>query len=155
MALQIHTAPGCLRCQVAKALSEGKGPRIRRGRHQGRGRQGLFPVLPPEPRRHPPGDQRGWSSPSSGTEPGWCRGVGEILAWLQAGDRLKGFVGRSELLHGWIDGLDVSGGDPAHAEDFLTVLRRLKAGGIQIRLETNGRHPGILDACQKKPWPTR
>ena len=149
MSLHIYTAPGCLRCKVAKSFLTEKGrdftevdikgedanafSRFYRENRDAihRGPEGLeFPIL--------------WDGVRV------VQGVGEILAWLQAGEGLKDFVKRSELLHGWIDGLDVSGKDPAHAKDFLTVLRRLKAGGIQIQLETNGRNSGILDACQKE-----
>lgn len=154
MSLELYTAAGCLRCKVAKSfLSEKKRDfieidingdgdqafakfyRQNRGAIH-RGPEGLeFPIL------------------HDGSQV--VQGVGEILAWLQAGDGLKDFVTRSELLHGWIDGLNVSGGDASHAEDFLTVLRHLHAGGIKIQLETDGRNPELLAACQKEPLADR
>lgn len=148
MSLELYTAAGCLRCKVAKSfLAEkdrdfseidineddqafAKFYRQNRGAIH-RGPEGLeFPIL------------------YDGAQV--VQGVGEILAWLQAGEALKGFISRSELLHGWIDGLDVSGGDPARARDFLMVLRHLHAGGIKIQLQTNGRNSDILAACQKE-----
>lgn len=149
MSLELYTAAGCLRCKVAKSFltqqgrefaeidikGEGEkafGQFYRQNRNAiHRGPEGLeFPIL--------------WNGDKV------IQGVGEILAWLQAGQGLNGFVSRSELLHGWIGGLDLSGGDMAHAEDFLAVLRHLQAGGIKIQLETNGANPQVLAACQRE-----
>jgi pyruvate formate lyase activating enzyme len=73
------------------------------------------------------------------------QGVGEILGWLQAGDNLKGFIHRSELSHGWIDGLNISTGIGDWGDDFLIVLRYLKKQGLKIQLESDGRNADLLE----------
>ena len=72
------------------------------------------------------------------------QGLGPVLAYLQGGDALDRFV-RTGTLHGqWVDGINVSRGDPQHFEDLLAVLAFLKRNGIKLEVETDGRNPDLL-----------
>ncbi len=72
------------------------------------------------------------------------QGVSVVIGFLLAEDRLSGFIGRS-LLHGeWIDGFNVSGGNPLFADEFITVLSYLKKSGLKTELSSDGRNPQIL-----------
>lgn len=72
------------------------------------------------------------------------QGVSVVIGYLLAKDELSGFIGRS-LLHGqWIDGFDVSGGDPKFAEELITVLSYLKKSGLKTSLNSSGRNSQIL-----------
>jgi pyruvate formate lyase activating enzyme len=73
------------------------------------------------------------------------QGVGVVIAYLQAETKLDGFIQRSELFHGWIDGLHVSGGNPAQADDFISVLSFLKENGLKMQLDTNGKNALLLE----------
>jgi len=73
------------------------------------------------------------------------QGVGVILAFLHAGTKLDGFIGRSELSHGWIDGIHVSEGDPALTDDLVRVLGYIRKNGINLQLDTDGRNAHVLD----------
>jgi len=73
------------------------------------------------------------------------QGVGEILAFLKAEDRLNEFVKRSDLSHGWISGLNVSANDASMGDDFLEILRYIKTHGLMIQLETDGRNAHLLE----------
>jgi len=54
------------------------------------------------------------------------QGVSVVVGYLLAGTKLEGFVGRN-VLHGeWIDGFNISGGNPAHSTDLIALLRCLK-----------------------------
>lgn len=72
------------------------------------------------------------------------QGVGEILAFLKAGDKLNAFVTRSNLSHGWISGLTLAANHKSE-EDFLEILRYLKANGLQVQLETDGHNARLLE----------
>jgi pyruvate-formate lyase-activating enzyme len=73
------------------------------------------------------------------------QGVGVVIAYLLAETKLDGFIRRSELFHGWIDGLHVSGGDPAQANEVVSVLSFLKENGLKMQLDTNGKNAFLLE----------
>lgn len=73
------------------------------------------------------------------------QGLGIVAAYLQGGKKLDAFVRYGSLHREWVDGLRVSGGDPANAEDFLAVLRYLKANSMKLQVETTGKNSHILE----------
>jgi len=140
----IFTATGCSRCKIAKKFmdehaipfqeldikAEGKelfGQFYRNNRISVyRGKEGIeFPVF------------------TDGTV--IRQGVGVIISFLHAGTKLDGFIGRSELSHGWMDGIHVSEGDPALIDDLAVVLGYIRKSGIHLQLDTDGRNAQILD----------
>jgi pyruvate formate lyase activating enzyme len=140
----LFTAPGCLRCKIAKRFMEehkidyedvdikGEGmDSFRKFYGQNRkliyrGKEGIeFPVY------------------TDGTA--IRQGVGVVIAYLQAGAKLDGFIGRSQLSKGWIDGLHISEGDPVMAKEFVAVLGILKKSGLKLQLDTNGKNASVLD----------
>jgi glutaredoxin len=140
----IYTATGCSRCKIAKKYmdehaipfqevdfkAEGKdafGQFYRNNRSAVfRGKEGIeFPIF---------------------TDDAVIRqGVGVVLAYLHAGTKLDGFIGRSELSHGWMDGIHVSEGDPSLADDLITVLSYIKKNGLNLQLDTDGRNASVLE----------
>jgi hypothetical protein len=143
VSLILFTAAGCVRCQIARkfllekhlsfdehdAIGEGKAlfGRFYRAHRAAivRGAEGVeFPVL------------------ADGCEV--RQGVAAVVAWLQAGARLDGFIGRSELSKGWVGGLHVSQADPAAMEDLVGVLGFLKKNGLKLHLDTDGRNAAVL-----------
>jgi glutaredoxin len=144
MSNTIYTATGCSRCKIAKKFmdehaipfqevdikAEGKdafGQFYRNNRSAVfRGKEGIeFPIF---------------------TDDAAIRqGVGVVLAYLHAGTKLDGFIGRSELSHGWMDGIHVSEGDASLADDFITVLSYIKKNGLNLQLDTDGRNASVLE----------
>jgi pyruvate formate lyase activating enzyme len=61
-----------------------------------------------------------------------------VIAHLVAGKSLNGFFTHGRKHGQWIDGISLSGGDPAHGEEFLEVLIYLKKQGFKIQIDTNG-----------------
>jgi pyruvate formate lyase activating enzyme len=53
------------------------------------------------------------------------------------------FLARRE---GMVDGVVITGGEPTLQADLLSSLRRLKDAGLDIKLDTNGYRPDILEA---------
>jgi len=72
------------------------------------------------------------------------QGLGPIIAYLHSGKKLDGFARIGTLHKEWVDGLHVSGGDPAYAEEFLAVLRYLKDNNMKLQVETNGKNSKLL-----------
>jgi pyruvate formate lyase activating enzyme len=46
---------------------------------------------------------------------------------------------------GLIDGVVITGGEPTLQPDLERVITKIKALGFQIKLDTNGSHPGIVE----------
>ena len=144
MSNTIYTATGCSRCKIAKKFmdehaipfqevdikAEGKdafGQFYRNNRSAVfRGKEGIeFPIF---------------------TDDAAIRqGVGVVLAYLHAGTKLDRFIGRSELSHGWMDGIHVSEGDPSLLDDLTTVLSYIKKNGLNLQLDTDGRNASVLE----------
>jgi pyruvate-formate lyase-activating enzyme/glutaredoxin len=72
------------------------------------------------------------------------QGVSVVIGHLIAGNRLDGFIGRSALHGEWLDGINISGGDPSQAEDLMAALNYLKQSGLKIQLTTNGKNAAVL-----------
>jgi glutaredoxin len=144
MSSTIFTAAGCARCKIAKKFmdehaipfqeldikAEGKdafGQFYRNNRSAVfRGKEGIeFPIFTDDTSIR--------------------QGVGVVLVYLHAGTKLDGFIGRSELSHGWMDGIHVSEGDPSLANDLITVLSYIKKNGLNLQLDTDGRNASILE----------
>ena len=140
----IYTATGCSRCKIAKKFmdergipfkeldikAEGKDPfgQFYRNNRTAvfRGKEGIeFPIFTDEATIR--------------------QGVGVVLAYLHAGTKLDGFVGRSELSHGWMDGIHVSQGDAPLVDDLITVLNYIKKNGLNLQLDTDGRNASVLE----------
>jgi pyruvate-formate lyase-activating enzyme/glutaredoxin len=140
----IYTATGCSRCKIAKKFmdehgipfqeldikAEGKDPfgQFYRNNRSSvyRGKEGIeFPVF------------------TDGTI--IRQGVGVVIAFLHAGTRLDSFIGRSDLSHGWMDGIHVSEGDPTLTDDLVDVLRYIRKNGINLQLDTDGRNAQVLE----------
>ena len=140
----IFTATGCSRCKIAKKFmdehaipfqeldikAEGKDPfgQFYRNNRSSvyRGKEGIeFPVF------------------TDGTV--IRQGVGVVIAFLHAGTKLDSFIGRSELSHGWMDGIHVSEADPALTDSLVRVLGYIRKNGINLQLDTDGRNAHVLD----------
>jgi pyruvate-formate lyase-activating enzyme len=78
------------------------------------------------------------------------QGVSVVIGHLIAGSDLEGFIGRSALHGAWIDGLNISGGDPLKAKELLQVIAYLKQNGLKIQLYTDGRNQELLKAVHEE-----
>ena len=73
------------------------------------------------------------------------QGVGTALAYLEGGAAMDGFFRIGVMRKEWLDGINVSAGDPAQGENFLAVLRYLKKNAMKTLVETNGRNADLLE----------
>lgn len=144
MSLILFTAAGCARCQIAKKFVHAKNLGCDEHDAVGEGREFFGKFY----RAHRSAIVRGADGVefpilADGAEV--RQGVAAVVAWLQAGARLDGFIGRSDVSKGWVGGLHVSKGDPAALEDLLAVLGFLKRSGLKLQLNTDGRNAAVLE----------
>ena len=78
------------------------------------------------------------------------QGVSSVIGYLIAGKGLDGFFDRNTLHGEWIDGFNISGGDPSRLKELLQVLSYLKKNGLHIELTTDGGNPEALKAVHEK-----
>ena len=51
---------------------------------------------------------------------------------------------------GLLDGIVVSGGEPTLYSDLTDFLKQVKALGFQVKLDTNGQHPKVVQALMQQ-----
>jgi glutaredoxin len=144
MALTLYTSPDCLSCKIVKAFMVERALSYEEVDIKGEGRTEFTRFY----REHQPEIQRtaeGIAFPICYDGSKVRQGPGVILAWLLAGSALDGFVRQSSRGQGWIDGFDLSGGDPADGEELTIVLRYLKQQGVKIAVETDGRNSELFE----------
>ena len=73
------------------------------------------------------------------------QGAGVIIGHLVAGDGLEGFINRSALRGEWIDGFNISGGNPDRTDKLIRVLSYFKKNRIKLQLYTDGRNADVLE----------
>lgn len=149
MTNQIYTATGCARCNIAKRFMKENDIDFEGYDFKAEGKE-AFSQFYRANRKDIYRDKDGVEFPVFTDGKVIRQGVSVVLGYLIAGDAPSGFIGRS-LLHGeWIDGFDISGGDPASADALLEVLAYLKQNGLKVQITTNGCNADILAAVQER-----
>lgn len=149
MGNRIFSATGCVRCKIAKKYMDEQGIEYEDLDIKGDGMQ-TFREFYGAKRSSIYRGEEGIEFPIYTDGKAIRQGVGVVIAYLMTEANLDGFIGRSDLSHGWIDGLYVSGGDPANAEGFISVLSFLKKNGLKIKLDTNGKNASVLERILKQ-----
>jgi pyruvate-formate lyase-activating enzyme/glutaredoxin len=139
----LFAATGCARCKIAKKFMDEKGIGYEEHDISGEGKD-LFGRFYRNNRSSVYRGKEGIEFPVFTDGTIIRQGVGVVIAFLRAGTRLDGFIGRSELSHGWMDGIHVSEGDPALADEVAEVLGFLKKSGLKLQFDTNGKHASVL-----------
>ncbi len=73
------------------------------------------------------------------------QGIGPVLAYLNYQEKLNGYFSVGSLHKEWVDGIHISSGNPAFAEEFLQVLRYLKTNNMKLQVDTDGRNSALLE----------
>lgn len=149
MSNTIYSATGCVRCKIAKKFMDDQGIAYEDLNIKGDGME-AFRKFYGANRSSIHRGEEGLEFPIFTDGTVIRQGVGVVIAYLLAETKLDGFIRRSELFHGWIDGLHVSEGDPAQADEFISVLRFLKENGLKMQLDTNGKNALLLEKLSEQ-----
>ena len=149
MSNEIYTATGCVRCKITKRYLKENDIGYDEFDFKAEGKEN-FAQFYRSNRKNIFRDQDGVEFPVffDGTE--IRQGVSVIIGYLLSQGKLDGFVSRSLLHGGWIDGFDISGGDPAQVDHLVSLLSYLKANSLKIQVTTNGRNASVLETLLAK-----
>ncbi|MEN8172532.1 MAG: hypothetical protein ABFS03_06580 [Chloroflexota bacterium] len=149
MAITIYSATGCIRCKIVMQFLNESGLTFQEHDSLGEGREAFRAF-------YKSNRQKICRGPDGVEFPIFCdggiilQGLPMVVAHLIAGSALEGFF-KHGLLHGqWVDGIHVSGGDPAHGEKFLDVLILLKKQMLKLQIDTNGVNAHLLEQVIKR-----
>ncbi len=145
----IYSATGCARCNITKRYMKENGIDYEEFDIKAEGKD-AFSKFYRENRKDIFRDKDGVEFPVFTNGKVIRQGVSIVIGYLLAEDNLQGFITRSELHGEWLDGIDISGGDPEHIDDLTNVLSILKQNALKIQVTTVGRNSDILEALLKK-----
>jgi len=144
MSNTIYTATGCARCKITKRYMKSQGIFYDEFDIKAEGKD-AFAKFYRENRNRIYRDKDGVEFPVFTDGDAIRQGVGVIIGYLTAGDKLKGYIGRSKLHGEWIDGFNVSGGNPALTDELIAVLAHLRQSGMKIQLTGNGKNASVME----------
>ena len=145
----IYSATGCARCNITKKYMHENSIAYEEFDFKAEGKD-AFSKFYRENRSEIFRDKDGVEFPVFTDGKVIRQGVSVVIGYLIAADTLQGFIGRSELHGEWLDGINISGGDQAYAEQLIQVLEYLKNSGLKIQAVTSGRNSEVLEAVMKK-----
>lgn len=148
---RLFTATGCMRCKTVKTYMDEHGIAFEELDINTNGKE-PFKEFYRKNRPHIFRGLEGVEFPILYTNGRIYQGVGIALSHLMAGNKLDGFVFRSDLSHGWISGLNISAKPLADGKDFFALLEFLSHNGLMIQLETDGRNSHVLETILTEKW---
>jgi glutaredoxin len=145
MANTIYTATGCARCKITKKYMDERSIPCEEFDIKGDGKEAFGQFY----RTHRADVFRGKEGiefPVFTDGAHIRQGVGVILAYLRAGTRLDAVIGRSDLSHGWMDGIHVSEseGDPSLVDEVIATLSFIRKHGLKLQVDTYGPNAAFL-----------
>ena len=150
----IFTATGCARCKITKLFMQQKNIDYDEFDIKAEGKD-AFANFYRKNRKDIYRDADGVEFPVFSDGSAIRQGVSVVIGYLIAGDGLTGFIKRSALHGEWIDGFDISGGNPANGEHLLQVLAFLKQNGLKIQATTEGHNATLLEQMISRGLPDR
>ena len=154
MSITLFSATGCVRCKVIRQFMEQRGLAFQDHDALGEGRE-AFKVFYQENRPKIHRGPDGIEFPVYSDGDVIRQGLAPVLGHLAGGPALKGFF-KPGVLHGeWVDGIDLSGGNPASGEQLLDVLQYLKKQGFKLQMETSGLNATLLKGILERSLAAR
>jgi pyruvate formate lyase activating enzyme len=142
MSITLYTAPDCQRCKIVKEFLAERGQEYTA--YDFKDDKDIFNAYYRANRSSIYRNPEGVEFPIFDDGTVIKQGTGEILAYLLSGRILEACVTRSELLHGWISGLNVSACPAGQEDNFVTLVRLLAKGGLTVELHSDGRRADLL-----------
>jgi pyruvate formate lyase activating enzyme len=145
MSISLYTATGCVRCKLVRQFLKERNLTFREYDSLGEGKEAFRPFYQANRQKIYRGAE-GVEFPIYFDGEVIRQGLPGVIAHLIAGPSLNGFFTHGRKHGQWIDGIHVSGGDPAYGEEFLEVLIYLKKQGFKIQIATNGLNADLLSS---------
>lgn len=149
MSNEIYTATGCARCKIAKRFMQENDIAYTEYDFKAEGNE-KFAQFYRANRRNIFRDENGVEFPVFYDGESIRQGVSVILGYLIAGTKLDDVIGRSNLHGDWIDGFDISAGNPEETDNLIRVLSYLKDNGLKIQCTSNGKNASVLHEITKR-----
>ncbi len=149
MTNQIFTATGCSRCKITKGYMADNAIDYEEHDIKAEGKQ-IFSQFYRANRSNIYRSADGVEFPVFTDGNTIRQGVGAIVAYLMAQGRLDGFISTGTLHGQWLDGIDISGGNPEHSEDLINVLGFLKSNGLKLQMTTDGHNAKVFETIVDK-----
>jgi glutaredoxin len=143
MSITIYSAPGCVRCRVAKQFLNERGLRFRDRDALGDGKAAFRSFYQNNRQKIFRGPE-GVEFPIYYDDDVIRQGLPAVVAHVIGGPALNGFFKPGRLHGQWLDGIHISDGAPARGGDLLEVLTYLKKQSFKIRIDTNGVNADLL-----------
>ncbi len=144
MAFSLFSATGCARCKIVKSYMDDNHIDYQEFDFKAEGKDEFNAFY----RKNRPNIFRGEEGvefPLLYDGDTVVQGVGVIIAFLKEEKLLEKFVSRSELSHGWVSGLHISGGEDSLGDTFIEVVAFLKSYGLLTQIETDGSNARVLN----------
>lgn len=145
MANTLYSATGCTRCKIVKHCMTELGIDYEEQDIKAEGKE-AFQKFYASNRKSIVRGEEGVEFPIFSDGMIIRQGIGPVLAYLNFQEKLNGFFSVGSLHKEWVDGIHVSNGNPAYAEEFVQILRCLKKNNMKLQMDTDGRNPKILEA---------
>ncbi len=145
----LYTATGCARCRIVASFMDDRDIAYEKSDILAEGKE-RFKTFYKEHRPDITRGPEGIEFPILFTGDAVVQGLARILARLQAEHGLDAFVNPVASPPGWVCGLDLSAQHLPDGSDFVAVVRFIKAKGLKVQLDTNGRNPHVLAALVKE-----
>ena len=140
----IYSATGCVRCKITKDYLKENNITFEEFDFKAEGKA-AFAKFYRSNRSQIFRDKDGVEFPVFTDGKNIRQGASVIIGYLTAGNDLSGYISRS-LLHGeWIDGFDISKGDPDQLNNLAAVLKHLKKNGLKIQAICHGPNADVLE----------
>lgn len=143
MSHTLYSATGCVRCKIVKTFMEEKEINYTEVDFKADGMDD-FRKFYRSNRKHIFRGKDGVEFPVYSDGKVIRQGAGVVLAYLQAKGALDNTFTRSELTHDWLDGINISTLDETVMNDFTIVLSHLKANGLKLQINSDGRNSNVL-----------
>ncbi|MEW6622149.1 MAG: hypothetical protein AB1420_03295 [Bacillota bacterium] len=143
MSITIFTATGCTRCKIVKSFMDDRKIDYVEKDMKAEGKdefQSFYKANRNSIHRGPDGVE--FPIITDGVE--IRQSIRPSIAFLHAGKKLDGFFRVGTLHREWVDGINISGGNPEDADSFIQVLKYLKGNNMKLQIDTNGKNSEIL-----------
>ena len=149
MTYSLFSATGCMRCKIVKSYMNDNNIDYQEFDFKADGKEEFNAFYRTNRSRIFRGDE-GVEFPLLFDGDRVVQGVGVIIAFFKNEALLGRSVFRSNLSHGWVSGLNITTADDGLDDRFIDVVSFLKAHGLQIQIDTDGRNSRVLGSLIEK-----